>query len=336
LEAAGCEAHLVCSKPVHDRLRGVGYAASSKAFHFGRGGGMDLREAVRVRNHLVHLGVDTVVLNTARGSRVRNLLLLPTGPMRFAGLAHIANKLWEGTTRHLIHRKVKRYFVLGDYILPQVRAHTNLQVEGIYLLTFPPTDPRPVNKPEGEFWVVIPGQVEFKKRAYESLIDRISARIVDPRIKFLLLGSGTAAPKDNRDLRDYLDARGLTQRFRLFTDFVDHDTFHNILDAADLVLPLIHPSQPEHQEYLRYKVSFAFSLAFGHGVPMLCEESFQGIDDFDTSAAFYRERSLAERLDGLARRPEELAAIRERMKSYNKFNFETQRRRYMSLLESDD
>lgn len=332
LASAGIPTHLVCSESVASRLRGTQDAASLATFRFGKGALSDWVETTRVRRHLLALGVDTVVLNTARGSRVRNLLLGPTKSLRFVGLAHIASKLSGGSTQFLVGRKTHTFLVLNDYILPHVRVSTPSRVTGIYLIFFPPHEARPVPKPEGEFWVCIPGQVEFKKRDYEALFDRISERAPSREVRFVLPGSGPPDARDGRMLRDILDARGLTGRFRLWNEFVDHDTFFSVLAASDLIMPLIHPRKAPYEEYLKYKISGAFNLAWGLGLPMFCEESFAGINDFEASSLFYREVNLVERLNRLVKNPAPLAEIRQRLATHPKFAFEVQRQRYLEAL----
>jgi hypothetical protein len=332
LAATGIPVHLVCSEAVAARLRGTDSAASLATFRFGRGTFKDLAEVDRVRRHLLGLGVHTVVLNTARGSRVRNLLALPTGRMRFVGLAHIASKLSGGSTQFVVGRKTHTFLVLNDYILPHVRVKSGSRVAGIYLIYFPPHQVLPVYKPEGEFWVCIPGQVEFKKRDYEALFDRVSERAPHRSVRFVMPGSGPPEARDGRRLREILDARGLTGRFRLWDEFVDHDTFFSVLAASDLVMPLIHPRKAPYEEYLKHKISGAFNLAFGLGLPMFCEESFAGLDDFEAGCLFYREVNLVERLNRLVNHPAPLAEVRSRLAGYSKFAFETQRQRYIEAL----
>lgn len=335
LTSAGITTHLVCSESVASRLRGAQDAASVATFRFGRGSLRDFSEASRVRRHLLALGVDTVVLNTARGSRMRNLLLGPTGSLKFVGLAHIASKLSGGSTQFLVGRKTHTFLVLNDYILPHVRVSTASRVRSVYLIYFPDYETRPVHKPVGEFWVCIPGQVEFKKRDYEALFDCIEERAPHPDVRFVLPGSGPPQSRDGRMLRTILDARGLTGRFRLWDEFVDHDTFFSVLAASDLIMPLIHPRKPAYEEYLKCKISGAFNLAFGMQVPMFCEESFAGIDDFEASSLFYRDSSMVERLNGLVTNPQPLAEIRQRLRTYPKFAFDVQRLRYLEALFPD-
>ena len=332
LASAGIPVHLVCSEAVAARLRGMEEAASLATFPFGRGALRDASEVLRVRKHLRDLSVHTVVLNTARGSRVRNLLLLPTGEMRFVGLAHIASRLSGGSTQAIVGRKTHTFLVLNDYIVPHARSLTRSRVEGIYLIYYPPYESRPVDKPEDEFWVCIPGQVEFKKRDYSALFDRASERAPDRRVRFVMPGAGPADSGDGRLLREILDARGLSARFRLWNEFVDHDTFFSVLAASDLILPLIHPRKNAHEEYLKYKISGGFNLAFGLGVPLFCEEAFAGVDDFEAAALFYREINLVERLNRLVRDPSPLLETRKRLAAYPKFRFETQRDRYLAAL----
>jgi hypothetical protein len=172
--------------------------------------------------------------------------------------------------------------------------------------------------------------VEFKKRDYPTLIDRLSERAPDRSIRFVLPGPPEA--KDGRRLRELLESRGLTGRFRLWDEFVDHDTFYSVLAASDLVMPLIHPQRSSYDEYAKYKITWAFNLAFGLGLPLFCEESYAGHDDFDAAALFYRESNLVERLNRLVNNPRTLVDARQRLASYPKFTFDTRCRRYLDAL----
>ena len=328
------EIHLVCHVKLRERTAHFDGIDGHYWADFGTTIAQQVRALAGVRSYLIDHHFDIAILNTARGSRVRNLLLLPLPEMEWIGTAHIANKLFEGTSRKLIARRVKKYLVLNDYIIPHVPLEPGLKVRGFYPVFFPPVNNPFVTKPDGQLWITIPGHVERKKRSYMTLIDQLDVKRLHPDVHFLILGHGSPSDPDVRAVRSALKDRDLESRFTLFDRFLDTQTFHSYVAQSDIILPLIHPREPGFEEYLKYKVSFAFYLAFGYGIPMLCNDAYEGIDDFDASCFYYSEDRLAERINQVA---ENQALLRDRariMQSYPKFQLEHQRNRLLSLIQA--
>jgi hypothetical protein len=159
------------------------------------------------------------------------------------------------------------------------------------------------------FVVCVPGNVERKRRDYEALLDVVTRPDLDPRIHFVLPGRSAHAHGDGPWLRDALRAAGVEDRVRMWDDFIDHDTFHAVVAGSDVVLPLVHPHLPGHGRYLTQRISGSFNLAFGHRRPLLMDQQFEGLADFDDVALFYAPDRLAETLAALVDDPSPLRRV---------------------------
>lgn len=334
LKAGGYTVHLICDAKLQSRTQDLDLVDDFLYLPFGAGEWADFRQLLKIRRYLMDQKIQVAVLNTARGSRIRNLLLLPSRRTQFIGIGHIANKIFSGFTSRLIRSKVKKYFVLNDYILPQLPRRQGIRVSSMYPIFFPPFKHIALNKPADEFWVCIPGGIEFARKDYNALVEDLLAHSPDPRIRFVLLGKSNLNRQENREFVQRLKARALDQHFIWFEDYVDGDIFFSYLQDSDLILPLIHPQKPRYAEYITYKISGAFNLAFGFQIPMLCERTFSGLEDFDTSSFFYAEGDLIPTLNSLLDRTQEIQMKREAIRNCPKFQFSRQRDNYLRLISA--
>lgn len=257
---------------------------------------------------------DWVVFNTAQGSMVERLSLLPfPGKQKTAGLLHDVGKLDRSPAQRLISRRLDHYYVLADYLLDGVAEDHRVPVAAFHAMFFPPWDASRVSAGAAEpgrdraaaatptpFVVCVPGNVERKRRDYEALLSVITRPDLHPGIHFVLPGRSAHAHGDGPWLRAALRDAGVEERVRMWDDFIDHDTFHSVVAGSDVVLPLVHPHLPGHARYLTQRISGSFNLAFGHRRPLLMDRQFQGAVDFEGVALFYEPDRLAEVLSNLA------------------------------------
>lgn len=332
LKTGGYTVHVICNAELLSRTQDLDLVDHFLYIPFGAGDWADFRQLLRIRRYLLGWNIAVAILNTARGSRIRNLLLLPNRHTQFIGIGHIANKIFTGFTSRLIRLKVKKYFVLNDYILPHLPRDDNIQVSSMYPVFFPPFKGTGLKKPAGEFWVCIPGAMDLARRDYDALFRNMLRHRPDPRIKFILLGRSNLKRQENQEFIRKLNVHKMDKRFVWFEDYVDRETFFSYLQNSDLILPLIHPRMPRGGEYVTYKISGAFNLAFGLQIPMLCERSFSDFPDFDSSSFFYAEDELVRVLNGLLDRGRELEEKREAMRGYEKFQFGQQQENYIRFI----
>ena len=273
---------------------------------------------------------DWVVFNTAQGSMVERLSLLPfPSRQKTAGLLHDVGKLVRSPAQRLIGRRLDHYYVLADYLLDGVPEADRARVAAFHAMFFPRWDPSATSTDlaSDRFVVCVPGNVERKRRDYEALLAVITRPDLNPKLHFVLPGRSAHAHGDGPWLRAALRESGMEERVRMWDDFIGHDTFHGVVAGSDVVLPLVHPHLPGHARYLTERISGSFNLAFGHRRPLLMDRHFEGRTDFDDVALFYSPDRLAELLSDLAHDPSPLDAI-----SYadDRWTREAQARRYLA------
>lgn len=227
---------------------------------------------------------DLIVLNTAHSySVVRNLTVL----LRFArvacvGILHDTKKLTSSFTQRIISQKMRKYFVLNDALLPSNRNTGGIKVQSFYPIFFPDYEPVPVYK-QNDVWIGIPGRVDYNRRDYDFLVNALAEITALNRIKFVILGKVDRDSAAGKRFYDSLEKLGQLGRFKLFHSFIENRDFHSYLAACDYIMPLLTPNT----DYLKYKISGSFNLAFAHKKPMLCHTFFQGIPDLRANSFFF-------------------------------------------------
>jgi hypothetical protein len=227
---------------------------------------------------------DRVVFNTAHSySVLRNLSVL----LRFArteciGIMHDTKKLDSSPTQRTISRKVKKYFVLNDALLPESQKAGDVKLQSFYPIFFPDYEPIPLTK-QDEIWIGIPGRLDYGRREYDFLIDALRGITVLKRMKFIMLGEVDRDEPAGKRLFDRLEKSGQSGRFKLFQFFVPNRDFHAYLKACDYVMPLLRPNK----EYLNHKISGSFNLAFAYKKPLLCRAFFKDIPDLAANSLFF-------------------------------------------------
>lgn len=237
---------------------------------------------------------DKVLINTAQGARVKKMMLFPFRKRTlFVGILHNLKKLENSTGQRIISNRIKRYFVLNDYLLSIANSskHTDLQFTSYYPIFFPDYPTSDIQKPDNETWICIPGQVELKRRDYESLFEGIRNTPIREGIKFILLGRCEHEHGNGAFVKAKIKELGIENRFMLWDSFVDSETFYTILEQSDFILPLIHPQHDSFSLYTN-QISGSYNLAFGYKKILLMEESFRKHSDFTDNSIFYNLDSM--------------------------------------------
>lgn len=241
---------------------------------------------------------DAIFLNTAQG-RIKFLCIFSLfNRTRFIGLLHNVNKLQKGFGQKLISRKIAQYLVLNDYLQISAQSLTKTPITSYYPIFF--RLPRlNVEKPANQIWITVPGRVEYKRRDYQFLMDMAKRLTAYPEYKFIILGN-MQATSDGRALAAQIKAEGLSDRFLTFTTFIPTPLFLSYIQASDIVLPLITPKVVDFHNYLAYKISGSWNMAFAFGKPMLVHPAFLQYADFHENALaleeFAEEDKLVEQL----------------------------------------
>ncbi|MCL1943756.1 MAG: glycosyltransferase family 4 protein [Candidatus Azobacteroides sp.] len=187
LKEKGHEVTLVCSEELKKQVEPFSEADEIRFYPFYKKGFSRMMLLFKLWRFLVKNNFDKIIFNKAQNKIVQNFLGFPfpkkTG---FAGTIHNPKKLQTSLRQKLITRKIKKYFVLNDYLKEAVRP-AGFEVESYYPVFFPQVEVIPLSKEPDEVWICIPGPVDFNRRNYVSLFSALEQKVPDARIKFILL-----------------------------------------------------------------------------------------------------------------------------------------------------
>ncbi|MDQ7816919.1 MAG: hypothetical protein RDU14_07810 [Melioribacteraceae bacterium] len=272
--------------------------------------------------------ITKIILNSAHGILVRDFCLMAPRDIEIIGVLHYVDKLTNSFTQKLISSRVKKYFVLNDYLLHLIKSARQKEFRSFYPIYFNSFNKIQTDKTNEEIWITIPGPIEFLKRDYPGLFDNI--KTLSTKIKFIFLGR--ADTEDGKLLKSILVERGLINHSIFFDGFIDWDTFLSYMSDSDIIMPLIHPSNPRFEDYQSKHISGSFNLSFGLGIPMLIHKSFSDKSDFQISSVFYSLYELQDILNDFPADRTKLLDIKRNILSYPKFSFEYQSQNYIDFL----
>lgn len=290
-ESSDFEPVLFFSEALKNRL--FGYPEEELHFISAEPRARDFRNLHRT---LRRLGIKKVVINTASGKKVRNFLW-SSASLNFEcyGVLHNLRKLEKSTTQSLISLRLKNYFLLADYLKEKAQLlKPKLAFESFKALCLPaPSISANSQKPADETWIVVPGQVEYKRRDYLSLLESLEDIELDPRLRFILLGKSKHSHGNGPELKREIHQRKLEKHFIMWDDFVPNDEFQTYLAQADFVLPLIHQGHESAALYSK-QISGAWNMAFAYRVPLLMDAYWSAFPEFKGAAQFYQAHELKE------------------------------------------
>jgi hypothetical protein len=335
LKDSGYEVDLICSSVLRNKIPVIASGFTSTFFSFGKNVISDIRNLLSLRKFLIRKKINKVIFNSADGIRIRNFLLLSfPKEIEFAGILHDSEKVIRSGNQKFINKKVKKYFVLSDYVLNYALSLKleKQRFESFYAIFQPEYSPIKISKPHDEFWVCIPGRVEQKRRDYDQLLMSLSQTRLNEKVKIILLG--TPDEKFKPQLKEKINKLNLAKQFILFEEFLDNETFYSYLKLSDIVLPLIHPSAAWFNKYFRTQISGSYIMAYTYKIPLLCEKSFSVYEDFNDTSFFYVVDNLIESINELASNRNHFIEKRNTLYKLPKWNYDFQRDRYIKFLES--
>ncbi|MCX6139566.1 MAG: hypothetical protein NTX15_01845 [Candidatus Kapabacteria bacterium] len=251
-----------------------------------------LATILRIRSHIKRENVSRVILTTASGTyQWMFLSCLPYG-VTSIGILHYMHLLGTSVTQGRIEKKLDAYVVISPHVLemphqsPAIPIHVVPQNARLVS-----SDIRVPNKGPDDVWIVVPGTVDMRRRAYEDLFcDEVLGRL-PPNARVIVLGN---AGKRSDPVRSgfYRMVDTYASRVTVFEEFMDHQSFHAWMSRADIVLPLLHPQTAEYQDFLTDKCSGAFSMAWAYGLPLLLENGFSRFTHLQHGTIFYDVKDL--------------------------------------------
>jgi hypothetical protein len=339
LKKFGCRVHVLLFEEHLTRMEAWPEVDRWQTWPAPAGFAGEWRLVFRILKYLRRNNIKRAVINTAEGNIVRKLSIASGRHIDYAGLIHLSRKLWTSRSQRIISRKINKYLVLAEFITENLKAaDPGLDIEHFYPVYFPGGQPSALpgqkilypGEKETDFLVCIPGAVEYARRDYTSLLNELRDGGVPSGIRFVLLGRTTGP--DGRDLLEKIREGGFESHFTTFEGFVTYREFYANLSRSHLVLPLISPGSADYDDYLRYKITGSYNLAWGFGKPMLLHSSFEGYRIFSDTSVFYETGKMFRVLEKLFRRRDQLKILRDNISKMEEFDFDAQAERYVNFI----
>lgn len=286
---------------------------------------------IKLRKLIIETKPDIVVFNTAEGNVIKYLSFYPfPSNIKFRGIQHTIKKVGKSGSQKMISRLVKKYYVLGDYLLNKIPTKYRSNFQTLYPIFLPNVSfKKTISKPQNEVWFCIPGSVEFNRRDYFSLLNVLKKKNIPTDYKFILLGRTDLKTEDCENLLSEIDKHQLQDYFISFQGFIPEDEFQQYLQESDFILPLITSQNPEYQKFLHEQISGSFSLAFAAKKPMLIDDYFSDFKEFEDSSLFYNQYNFEEIILNCFEESQE-----KEFYQLKKWSYEFQKNQYLNHLKS--
>ena len=246
--------------------------------------------------------IDRAIFNTAQGGHVRNACLFSLfRKIEFVGIIHTIRKFQGSFTQKIIHLKIKKYFVLGEFLLQSVlstslnqqtktkliersrKQRSKLKIEPFYPLDFPniPTD----FELGDQTHISLIGTVENRRKDLDGFISLIQQ--CSPEVTFSFLGKADPSNTEVIEFKEKLAEINCLNRVEFFEKFISTETISRILRKSSAILPLVHPNTSSAKEYFRNQIPGAMTVALGYKIPLLLHESFRMIKELNPASVYY-------------------------------------------------
>lgn len=270
--------------------------------------------------HITKNNFSKIILNSAE-SNIYKLLKFPfPKSIEITGVIHNAQNLNKKSKQKTISRRLDKKLALNDFVTQTIISEqlTNTKVASFYPIFFPEFENKLI-KPKNEIWITVPGAIDFNKRDY----DAFKSCKIPQGTKIIFLGSCNS--EQARIFFDELKNNHDQSRFVFFESYIDNNLFFDYIKNSDYILPLIHPKNESFKNFLKYKISGSYNLAFGYKKPLLMEKSFSGIQDFQENAIFYN----GDKIEDIFQK---INNTTKKMYQNPKWDFEYQKNQYVNFI----
>ncbi len=273
--------------------------------------------------------IDVAIFNTAQGAKVRDIALkLLFSKLKLVGIIHTTRKFEGSTTQKIINLKIKKYFLLSEFLFKKVKSPRGISIDYFYPNRFPKFNT--IRRKNETLTIAIIGGVERRRKDLDGFITMVEAT-KNEAIRFVFLGKSDPSCSEVQVLKAALEQTGLTNRVELYDSFVSQEEFDKQLQQSDALLPLVHPGTPSADQYFKNQVSGAVNVAFGYSIPLLIHAAYQNVDELQKRALFYDLENFVEVISSC--KPQ-LVSIEEWMKNDDEMTHEVQEGRYLNFLNS--
>jgi len=310
------EVSLILNEEAHKKMDPKVLNECHQIMVFNKTGGLkdDLNIGRNIRAFLQQHDIKNLVLNTASGKFLRNLLVRIPRSINITGIIHHIDKIENSFTQKYSNTKINQYLKLGDHLTSRRKITSFYPI----LKTSPKLDRSPSHN---ELRLMIPGNIEQKRRDYQSLIDilKMGKSKLKKKVKFILAGNINKG--DGPNIKKAISENGLDDYFEIFEQFIENSTFEQLALEANYILPLVHPGIQDFEKYRSTKISGSFNVAYSFRTPLFMHEAFSSIEEFKSVAKFYTEEHLIEAINQLQ---PEVREIEQHYAVNRKYDFDYQ------------
>ena len=319
------DVHLICDKSHMNRV--MDYKTVDSLYYLDSDTSKYER-FLKIKMYLKKENIKLLIINTASWSVIRYLPFMLWN-VEIIGITHGLEKIVKSFSQKLISLKIKKYFVLSEHLYNQSVKIPNLEFSYFYASFFQDYPTIALNKKANDFWICIPGQLEYKRRDYLFLIEYLPDNLQD-NIKFIILGSYNHKSGDGVDFKKHLESKNLLKNFIFFDTFIDDNKFHNYIKQSDILLPL----PPSNSRYLNNAISGTFNLAYAHKKLQIMPDEYRDIPDFIDKAIFCNDENFLEILLQLITNKAIIADKEKYLNNNLQLSFDYQAQKYINFLEN--
>lgn len=274
---------------------------------------------------------EKIVFNTASSNKetICFAFFLPKKVKRF-GTIHNLKKLNKSFSQKIISKKLKNYYVLNDFLKTSCKIEdTTIRLSSYYPIFFPKYDSTETINKNGDYWICIPGELNYNRRDYDIVIKSLKLLKNIENLKIILLGKMNPKKQETIKFLGQIKELRLEKYFVFFNGFIENDIFHTYIKKSDFVLA---PVSVNEKNYLNYKITGAYNLAFAYQKPLICPAELKIIPDLLENSYFYTNSDdLAKLLTSI----NSGGLVQKQLYASSKWGFQTQQKKYLQFLESE-
>ena len=289
--------------------------------------------ALFLRKNLLKNKINKLVFNTAQGALVRNLCLITPRKIELIGILHTIKKLKNSFTQKIISLKIKRYLVLNQSLLNNVKTPSKIKIGVFYPLEYT-SGKQNLTKDKNKTWIVIPGEVQQRRKDLLGSVKMMKeAYQKNKNLLFIFLGKKDPSWQETKKFVDLLKKDKIYNNCKFFNEFIDNDLFMSFVQKADFLWPMVHPNTESADEYFVNQISGTINLSFSLKIPLLIHQEYSSWEDFNSSSILYTKSNFSRKLNSGV---EQRNFIINKMKNCSNFSKEKQLSKYLNFIKSSD
>lgn len=279
------------------------------------------KQSLNVWRRIKKTKTQKVIFNTGQGANVRNISLLGLfSRIEFIGVVHTKLKFEGSFTQKIINWKIKKYLVLSEFILNDIQPKNTQRIDYFYPIRFPKFEPKDIASERRRIAII--GGVETRRKDLTGLLEFARKHTM---IDFYFLGKTASHMEKVKDFLQIIQEENLVN-IHWFDEFLDQQTFDNLLQSCELILPLIHPNTESAEQYFSNQIPGAMTISFAYKIPMLVHEHYSNLIDLNPASFYYK-------LDSFWVPPkEEVLSKKQEMKKEERYQLDFQEKRYLNFV----